>query len=81
LTVVTVVKLKLGNDNWGLETLVAAALFANQCFCAAPILEGYLSLIGFHRTVVRYLIFAIGTLLAILGAIHARPSDFGIPLH
>ncbi len=40
------------------------ALVANACFCLGPVLEGYAEWIGIERGVTRWVIFIVGTLVA-----------------
>lgn len=49
-------------DIW--PRMLAAALFANLCFCAGMVGEGYLTLLGFPRQGARHAVFAGGTLFA-----------------
>jgi hypothetical protein len=55
----------LGNFEFRVFVL-EAAVAANLCFCAGPVAEGYLSLLGANRRVVRWLLFIPGTLLGCL---------------
>jgi hypothetical protein len=48
------------------ETLIVGAFLANLCFCAGPCAEGYLALFGAGRRAIRFVLWAAGTLLAIL---------------
>jgi hypothetical protein len=49
--------------------LLFDALMANLGFCAGPVAEGYLCLLGFPRKPTRWVIFGIGTALAAAQAI------------
>src|SRR5262249_46847410 len=48
-----------------LPFLLEGALIANIGFCAGPVAEGYLCLLGMSRRPVRALVFVCGTLVAI----------------
>lgn len=49
-----------------LRFLVLAGLGANVCFCAGPVAEGYLALLGAHRPTCRWVVFLFGLFLASL---------------
>jgi hypothetical protein len=57
---------------FGLETLfivpfaLLPALLANLCFCAGPVAEWYLYLLGMPRRSARWLVFVLGTLLSVV---------------
>jgi hypothetical protein len=51
------------------QLLLFDALMANLGFCAGPVAEGYLCLLGFPRKPTRWLVFGIGTALAIAQAV------------
>jgi hypothetical protein len=58
--------------------LAEGAFIANLCYCAGPVAEGYLALLGADRSRVRLVLFVLGTLLACaLAAVavvyHAKP--------
>jgi hypothetical protein len=48
-----------------LPFLLEGALSANICFCAGPVVEGYLCLLGVKRHLSRGIAFVTGTLVAI----------------
>jgi hypothetical protein len=50
-------------------SLPKEAVVANLCFCAGPVLEGYLFLIGVPRRRARWGLFIIGTLLTVAEAV------------
>lgn len=45
-------------------TMALAAAGANVCFCAGPVAENYLALLGAHRGVSRSVLFGLGCLFA-----------------
>ena len=75
LVALTLLKIYGNNENWGWE-LPLAALFANLCFCAAPVFEGYLCLVRLPRAIVRCVVFTLGTLVAAGLTVSATPQDF-----
>ena len=50
-------------------TVAAGAFVANLCFFAAPIIETYVTWLGFHTKWLRIVMFVLGTLFACLLAI------------
>lgn len=53
----------------GLEMLVLGALGANVCFCAGPVLEGYLRALKMPRRIARWLLFLSGMFIAVVAAL------------
>jgi hypothetical protein len=49
-----------------LESLLLGALIANLCFCAGPVIDGYLSWFGFRSRAITWVIFLIGLGIAVL---------------
>jgi len=45
---------------------IVGALGANVCFCAGPVAENYLALVGANRGIVRAVLFGLGCLFACL---------------
>ena len=41
-------------------------LFANLCFCAGPVMEGYLSALGHDRVGIRIGLFLLGLIVAVV---------------
>jgi hypothetical protein len=53
-----------------LYDLVIQAVFANVCFCAGPVAEGYLCWLGFPREGTRLWLVGLGVFLAMMLAIY-----------
>ncbi len=51
------------------STSILGALGANVCFCAGPVTENYLALIGANRGVTRAILFGLGCFFACLLAV------------
>ena len=54
--------------------LILSALGANVCFCAGPVAEGYLDLLGVPRRIGRWLTLGLGGVLAVGVTFASSPS-------
>ena len=68
----------LGTLFW-LPILLQGALLANVCFCAGPVAEGYLCLLGANRTAARWTVFILGILASVVLVWAAIAGQLGFP--
>ncbi|MHC5021061.1 MAG: hypothetical protein ACYTGX_13310 [Planctomycetota bacterium] len=71
----TVLAGKMFTTPRGLGFLVGAAIGANLCFCAGPVLEGYLRVLQMPRRIARWLLFIGGCIIAVVVAFLAILSE------
>ena len=63
---------------WG--TALAGAVMANVCFFAGPVVETYVSWLGFRSTALRTILFVLGTALACILAVTVMAVELFVGL-